>query len=469
MAFPKAYGHASMKFSALEGRRVALWGYGREGRAALQALRRRLPDLPLTLLCSHAEAIEAHAQWAGLETCTDEVSAAVLTRFDVVIKSPGISPYAPAAQQAHAQGVHFTSGTALWFAENPQARTLCVTGTKGKSTTSALLAHLLRQSGHRTALVGNIGMPLLELLDLRPEPEIWVIELSSYQTADAIAPEVALVLNLFPEHLDWHGDQERYWADKLALATTARPRHLVLDAQNPELIERTRQSTATISYFNTGHGWHLRDHMLYRGTEAVLDSRPLALPGRHNRINLCAALAVLEAAGFDACQCAPHALSFQPLPHRLQRLGCKNGREYINDSISTTPHAALAALAHHAGQRVAILVGGYDRGLDWDAFFQHAWHQPPVAIITMGQNGPQIAAGLRRGGAPCGFVLHEAADLEQAVNQAEAVLGHDGIVLLSPGAPSFPAYRDYVERGRHFARLAGFDPDQISTIPGLGV
>ncbi len=478
-----------MKLSELEGKRVAIWGYGHEGRSTLAALRWRLPRVPLALLCSASEAAEAmETADPALYIFTEEVTADLLARFDVVIKSPGISPYHGVAAQALARGVTFTSGTALWFSENPGARTICVTGTKGKSTTTALIAHLLRAGGVRTALAGNIGLPLLELLEADPPPQINVVELSSYQTRDAVAPEVAVVLNLFPEHLDWHGSEDRYIADKLALATVANPKHLVLNAADARLASLGRSAVvqgsasethleaeaggtyaARLWWFNARQGWHLRGSMIHRGEEEVMDAAGLPLPGAHNRGNLCAALSAIEAAGYDARALARHAMSFRPLPHRLQPIGHRDGREYVNDSISTTPHASLAALDCHANRRVAILVGGYDRGLDWSVFFERMNREPPLAVITMGQNVPQIFEGVKfasRGGR---FGLFQAPDMPEAVRIAEQVIGADGVVLLSPGAPSFPRYRNYIERGRHFAQVAGFDPDQISAIPGLGV
>jgi UDP-N-acetylmuramoylalanine--D-glutamate ligase len=200
-----------------------------------------------------------------------------------------------------------------------------------------------------------------------------------------------------------------------------------------------------------------------------MDGSTLPLPGRHNRGNLCAVLTAIEALGIDATALAPHASSFRPLPHRLQVLGERDGIAWVNDSISTTPHATLAALECFRGRRVAVLVGGHDRGVEWQAFADAMRTQAPVAIVTMGQNGPRIRALLAPVAAQAGFALSEAADLADAVGQARAALGGEGVVLLSPGAPSFGAYKDYVARGRHFAELAGFDPAAISAIPGLGV
>lgn len=470
-----------MRISQLDGRRVALWGWGREGRAAYRAIRSRLPRLPLTLFCSADEARDAASLGdAALEARTD-VDGSTLAAFDIVVKSPGISPYGEAATAARAQGTRFIGGTTLWFAEHAGddgvvPRTVCVTGTKGKSTTTSLLAHLLRSAGRRTALAGNIGLPLLELLAPEPAPDTWAIELSSYQTGDVAAsgarPDVAVVLNLFPEHLDWHGSNERYIADKLRLVTDAAPRIAVLNAADP-LLAGLDLPGVDVRWFGDARGWHLRGDDLYRGDECVLDTRGLPLPGRHNRGNLAAVLTAIEALGVDARPLAAAAFDFRPLPHRLQTLGERDGITWVNDSISTTPHATLAALDCFEGRDIAVLVGGHDRGIDWHDFADAMRTRAPKVIVTMGANGPRIhdlLAPLAREG---GFTLRAARDLGDAMAQARAALesgdARSPVVLLSPGAPSFGAYRDYVDRGRDFARRAGFDPDLISAIPGLGI
>jgi UDP-N-acetylmuramoylalanine--D-glutamate ligase len=468
-----------MRISQLEGRRVALWGWGREGRAAYHTLRQRLPSLPLALFCGVDEAADATSLGDPLLTVATDATADALASFDVVVKSPGISPYRAEAQAAAARGTRFVGGTALWFAEQAAAgavaaRTLCVTGTKGKSTTTALLAHLLRAGGQVTALAGNIGLPLLELLDPPVAPRFWAIELSSYQTGDVaesgVRPDVAVALNIFPEHLDWHGSEARYVEDKLRLLTDAKPRVAVLNAGDAHLVALAdRLPHSEVHWFGRADGWHLRGDVLHRGDTAVMDTATLPLPGRHNRGNLCAVLAALEALGLDAAALAPHAATFRPLPHRLQALGTRDGLTFVNDSISTTPHASLAALDCFASQRVALLAGGHDRGLDWSGFAEAMRTRAPAAIVTMGQNGPRIHALLAPVAAEAGFRLVAANDLPAAIEQARALLEGEGVVLLSPGAPSFGAYRDYVARGRHFAALAGFDPDRISTIPGLGI
>ncbi len=468
-----------MRISQLKGHRVALWGWGREGQASWRAIRSQLPDLPLTLFCTSAEVAAASGCGDARLTVEDDATAERLSAFDIVVKSPGISPYRPEAAAAAAGGTRFIGGTTLWFGEHAGAgeiatNTICITGTKGKSTTTALLAHLLRAGGHRAALAGNIGLPLLELPHLATvdAPESWVIELSSYQTRDValsgVRPDIALVLNVFPEHLDWHGSEARYIADKLQLVTAARPRIAILNAADARLAA-LQLSDSEVRWFGNNDGWHLQGDTLFRDKMAVLETASLPLPGRHNRSNLCAVLAVLEAMGLDAVALAPHAATFQPLPHRLQTLGVHDGITWVNDSISTTPHASLAALDCFAGRRVAILVGGHDRGIDWSYFVAAVAGRESLTIITMGANGPKIHKLLAAQATNATFAVIAAEGLADAVESARAVLDGNGVILLSPGAPSFGPYRDYVERGRHFASLGGFDPAAISSIPGLGV
>ena len=470
---------APLRLAALAGQRLALWGWGREGHAAYRALRAQPPCFPgeLGLFCNPAEAGDARALGDAALRIETEATAEKLAGFDLVIKSPGISAYKPEALAAAARGTRFVGGTALWFGEHADAagevaNAICVTGTKGKSTTTSLLAHLLRAGGHRTALAGNIGLPLLEVLHPQPAPDYWAIELSSYQTRDVAAggarPRVAVVLNIFPEHLDWHGSQARYVEDKLALVVEAKPRIAVLNAADP-ILGRLTLPDSEIRWFNREDGWHLRGDALYRADACVLDTARVPVPGRHNRSNLCAVLAAIEAMGLDAVPLAAAAESFRPLPNRLQTLGERDGITYVNDSISTTPHASLAALEVFRDRRVALLVGGHDRGLDWQDFARQMRAHAPAAIVTSGANGPRIHELLAPLADEGGFRLAAAEDLPAAVAKAKSLLGGSGVVLLSPGAPSFGQYRDYVARGRHFAELAGFDPELISAIPGIGI
>jgi len=451
-----------MRFDELRDRRVAIWGFGREGHAVIKALRTRLPEQALTLFCSAAEVEAARAFDAALDIVVGEPDAVALARFDVVVKSPGISAYKPALLAAQAQGTQFTSGTALWFGENPDARVIAVTGTKGKSTTSALIAHLARSTGVRTALAGNIGLPLLELLGQRAD--LWVIELSSFQTGEAGPLELGVVTSLYEEHLDWHGSRERYVADKLKLADVSQ--RLLVNALQPSLLDKTAGHPARL-LFGEAHGWHVADGFIRRGDRNVFEAKRLAAPGAHNALNACAALAALEAMGYDAVTAAPALASFVPLPHRLQPLGERDGIHWVNDSISTTPLATLAALESLHGRTVTVLVGGHDRGLDWTPFVDAMRTSPAHAIVCMGSNGARIDTALRAAGVGCPVL--RVGELADAVEAARAHTPAQGVILLSPGAPSFDQFKDYAQRGRRFSALAGFDAAAIAGIDGLGI
>jgi UDP-N-acetylmuramoylalanine--D-glutamate ligase len=407
------------------------------------------------------EATHTHSD-ANLRVIGAAPDAETLSAHDIVIKSPGISAYKPEILAAQARGTRFTSGTALWFGENPDARVVAVTGTKGKSTTTALIAHLARALRVRTALAGNIGLPLLDLDG--QQAELWAIELSSFQTGEAGAVELGVVVSLAEEHLDWHGTRERYVADKLKLADVSRT--LLVDAETSLLMERTAAHPCRRT-FGDAAGWHVADGWIVRGSERVFEIASLPLHGAHNAHNACAALAAIELLGFDARAAAPALAAFKPLPHRLTSLGVRDGIEWIDDSISTTPDAALAALESLAGRAVTLILGGHDRGLDWNGFAQALRAKPPHAIVAQGAAGPRIARTLRAAAFAC--TVAETADLAAAIEQAKKTTPRGDVVLLSPGAPSFDQFKNYAERGRAFAQLAGFDGDAIGEITGLGI
>ncbi len=505
-----------MRFAQLEHADVAIWGFGREGRSVLAALQRHLPGKAFTLYCTPEEAerlyppekpspsrgglggdgfppsanaatqtsrsaerphrdVQTGLASAGMReglggdgfppapnVKTDPPDADALAAHDIIIKSPGISAYKPEILAARERGTRFTSGTALWFGENPAARVVAVTGTKGKSTTAALIAHLARSLGVRTALAGNIGLPLLDLDGQRAD--LWVIELSSFQTGEAGPVELGVIVSLGEDHLDWHGTRERYVADKLKLADVSRA--LLVDADNRLLLEQTAAHPNRTT-FGTATGWHVADAAILHADERVFDLSALPLHGTHNARNVCAALAAIEQVGLDARAAAGALETFQPLPHRLTSLGTREGIEWIDDSISTTPDAALAALESLPGRAVTLILGGHDRGLDWNPFARRLAGKPPRAVVVQGASGPRIGQVLRDAHVECNLV--EVADLAGAVSRAKSLTPVGGVALLSPGAPSFDQFKDYAERGRAFTRLAGFDDALPGDIPGTGI
>jgi len=245
----------------------------------------------------------------------------------------------------------------------------------------------------------------------------------------------------------------------LRLFRTAK--HCVLPAR----LELPSGSCKDVMRFGLPDGWHVIGGFIHRGARPVIGLDALPLRGRHNATNICAALTALESAGFNAEALLVHLHRFEPLPHRLQELGTRDGVLYVNDSIATTPAATLAAWECYRDRPVAMILGGYERGLDWSAVVPVLAMRKPRMICTQGDNGPRIASLLRA----AGIAVAECRDLAAAVSLARMAVSSGGVVLLSPGAPSFPAFRDYTERGRAFAIAAGFDPTLISGIEGLGV
>jgi UDP-N-acetylmuramoylalanine--D-glutamate ligase len=444
-----------MKQSAWADGRVAILGTGREGQAARCYLRTVYPDLQLTLV---AEAAPDKAFFEQLtendQLLTGPLSEAGLENFDILIRSPGISPYRNSIQRARAAGARLTTPSNLWFAAHPNQNTICITGTKGKSTTSALLAHMLESCGYRVRLAGNIGLPLLACDDR--DVDWWVIELSSYQLADLEAdPAISVILNLSSDHLDWHGNEQTYRDDKLRLATLAGCRPLVANASDPVLSETLSGYSDTV-WFNSESGFRVEQGKLFDDETQVPALLPEGLPGAHNLSNIAAALTVLRVIGAELSIGIQSIASFSCLPHRLQMIGERTGVRFVNDSISSAPVATMAALEAFSGQIVTLLVGGLDRGLDWTPYMGKIRAELPHAIIGIPDNGPRIIREIQRANISPEGGLHETQDLEEAVTLAQKLTPSGGIVLLSPGAPSFPRFDDYSDRGRQFTQLCGF-------------
>jgi UDP-N-acetylmuramoylalanine--D-glutamate ligase len=447
-----------VRLSRLDGLSIGIWGAGREGLAALRALG------PHARVLVHSDAPDdpglAAARAAGAAvTAAGPEAWRELLHCEVVIRSPGLSIYRPELADLRVAGVTITTGTNLWFSEHAGASTIAVTGTKGKSTTSALIDHLLGAAGEPTILAGNVGRPLLDHLGDGTPETVWVLELSSFQIADLDhAPGTGVLLNLFDEHLDWHGSAPRYHADKLRLFDLEPACAAVLCGADPGVRALAHPAGPT-RWFGTEETLHVRGGEIWDGARPLPLPDPLPLTGAHNLLNLCAALEVVRERGHDIERLALEALpSFRPLPHRLQLVGERDGVRFVNDSISTTPQSAIAALSAFAGVPVALIAGGYDRGQDYAALAAAVHeHRALRAVVVLPATGPRIIEELRRVVA-AGPALHEAADLEAALPLAARAVAGGGVVLLSPAAPSFGAYRSFEERGEHFAALVAALP-----------
>jgi UDP-N-acetylmuramoylalanine--D-glutamate ligase len=451
-----------MRIRDLKGKKVAVWGLGKEGLATLRVLRKAIPEQRVTVLNDSTLSGEDADKLSelGVESVlTGTRIAESVSAFDIIVKSPGISRYRPEVKNAENEGVLVTSSTALWFGEHPNETTVCVTGTKGKSTTSSLISYLLSAIGIRTALVGNIGAPILDMVTPDPLPDIWVIELSSYQTSDFEgSPSVSVLLNLYPEHLDWHRSAEIYYRDKLNLFAHTTTGFSVINYLDP-VTNSLRFNFNNLVYFNNNSGIHSSNGFVCNGEKKLINVEGIGLRGEHNLSNVCAALTAIQSVGVKPERCLSALCSFEPLPHRLMMLGDKDGVLYVDDSISTIPQSAIAALKSFAGRPITILLGGYDRGLDFSELAECLAEGMAFAIVTMPDTGQKLAHEIRdaiRRKQPSRMpALYEARDLTEAVYIAQSVTPVGGVILLSPAAPSYGKFKNYEERGEMFADAAG--------------
>ena len=452
-----------LSWSDLPGARVGVWGLGREGHANLRKLRTLgvtpvlvddHPDPGSWTLTSPIGGVTDHDDGSGV-LATGAGGLEALAQCDVVVKTPGISRYRPEVARLSGLGIPVVGGLGLWLAEMDLRRVLVVTGTKGKSTTSSLTGHLLTGLGYRCLVGGNIGVVPYDP-DQPGEVDYWVIEVSSYQATDLpCSPPVVAVTSLNPDHLDWHGGVEQYYRDKLSACSQPGAELTVANGDSDLL----RQ-----------HAGLLGPRVEWVGEDDDPDAdwlAPLGLPGRHNRRNALIARRCLAALGVPGARddraLRQAAAGYQPLPSRLTTIGTARGVAFVDDSLSTNVLPTLAALDAFPGRRIALIVGGHDRGIDYAPLAAGILaRQAPTRVLTLPDSGPRIRAEIEAAQATAhaqatastrtATTVTDCPDLEAAVAAGFGWARPDGIVLLSPAAPSFGRFRDYRDRSEAFAR-----------------
>jgi UDP-N-acetylmuramoylalanine--D-glutamate ligase len=424
----------TLSWSDLPGRRVGILGLGREGGASLRACRARGVE-PVLVDDDPADPGVLATADGGLDA---------LLGCEVVIKTPGISRYSPVVEKLCGAGVQVVGGLGLWLADADLRRVACVTGTKGKSTTTAIAGHLARGLGHRCLVAGNIGVPPFDPA-VGAAFDYWIVEVSSYQAVDVpVAPPVVAVTSLNPDHLPWHrGDPEVYYRDKLSLCTRPGANLTVANGDSDLVRERRGLLGPRVRWVRAA------DEPGARWLE------PLGLLGAHNRRNGLIARAVLEALGVpgadDPAAVERAAAGFAGLESRLQVVGEVAEVTFVDDGLSTNVLPTLAAVAAFPDRRVALIVGGQDRGIDYRPLGEGLRSRTtPLRILTTPDNGPRIRAQVQAADPGPAVSVVDCPDLSDAVRAAYVWARPDGVVLLSPAAPSFGRYRDYRERGRAF-------------------
>lgn len=407
--------HSYMRLSDLRGKQVVVFGLGREGKATKEALERHGIDVAVT----------------------DDVSPNASLTYDVntvVIKSPGIPPHNAMLREMLAAGATVTSSTNIFFAERKgKGKLIAITGTKGKTTTSGLLAHALARAGLPVKLVGNIGVPAIAELTA-PEETVFVCEISSYQLSDLTTPpDVGVIVNLYEEHMDWHGSVAAYQAAKLRMGEIMDATDvLVYNDRFPQLAELAQRTRAKAVPFAE--------------EDAVLDR--LTLKGAHNRENARAVLAVCDMLGVDRAAVGEAFATFVPLPHRLEEVPVGDIL-FVNDSISTTPQSAMAAVDVYADRLGVIILGGQDRGYEFGELAARLKKVSGVLALIM-PGGDRIFSAL----ADMGVAAERVADLAEAVAKAREHLRSGQVCLLSPASPSYGQFRNFEERGDMFKAAA---------------
>lgn len=437
-----------MTFSALDGKRIAVWGAGREVRSFAGHVADKLPRARITTLVLDDVGEDLRLGDARVVAAAD--AAGLADDVDALVRSPGVSIHRPELVALRDAGVLVATPTGLWLAERGGRRVLGITATKGKSTTATIAFRLAVAAGTPVHLAGNIGAPALDLLD-QPDVDLAIVELSSYQIADLVqGPEVALVGNLHKEHLQWHGSEAVYRAEKLRLLDLPGVRACVVNATDPALLAAPRRGA--LRPFGTGAGWHVVEDGVRHADGSVVPTADFPLRGPHNRLNLCAALTGLEAAGVPLPHDLPAALAtVAPLRHRLEPVH-DDGVLWIDDSISTTPESAIAAIASFPDRPIVLLGGGQDRGQE-HAALSEVLAARDATVIGMPETGGRLVAAARDAGVPDDRTVL-VGDLVAAVAHARSAAVPGAVVLLSPAAPSYHAYTNYEARGDHFAALA---------------
>lgn len=422
-------------FADLAGKRVGIFGYGVEGRAAARRL---------AMVTSDVVVVDDDARDGALATLDGGLAA--LARCDVVLKSPGIPRRRDDVMALEDAGVVVTSALNLWLHEVDPLRVVGVTGTKGKSTTTSLIAFFLRCLGLEAHELGNIGRPPYDV-DLDLSTGWLVLEVSSFQAIDLTrAPGIVVVTSLGADHLDWHGTLEQYHADKLSL-TRAPGDHVTL-------IPAGTQFDHVDSLLGGDR------HIIQTETTGLATT--LGLLGAHNDANVALALAACARATRRSADdvrevVSTHAQDFVALRGRLTLVASREltpGQRvrFVDDGLATAPLPTIAALEVFALEPVALIAGGFDRGVDYAPLASALRKRvAPTTVVTLGPAGARLGASLD---ATSGVRILHAPDMAAAVRAASDAVSDGGVVLFSPAAPSFDAYKNWAERSDDFTRCA---------------
>jgi UDP-N-acetylmuramoylalanine--D-glutamate ligase len=361
-----------------------------------------------------------------------------LKDFDIVVRSPGVYRYLPEITKVEKEGVEITSALKI-FLEKCQAKIIGVTGTKGKGTTSTLIYEILKKAGYDVYLAGNIGKPYLELLPKLTKESFVIMELSSFQLIDLTkSPDIAVVLNITLDHMDWHKNRKEYVdAKKNIVRYQSVSDYAVLNEEYDEPKSFAKETKAKIIFFSKK-----RLEEKYK--------EKLFLRGEHNLENIAAAVRVAKIIGVDEKIILDTVRNFKGLEHRLELVGSVNGVTFYNDSFATGPQPTIAAINSFTEPETLIL-GGSDKGLDYQELIDAIRKRNNVKnLIMIGDTRIKIIDTFK--GEPFKGNVQDLdyQPMNAIVKKAFEVTSKGGVVILSPASASFDMFKNYKDRGNQF-------------------
>ncbi len=447
--------------------RVAVLGLARSGRATIDALARHGVEV-VASDAKERDGLDPLPEREGVTYVLGGHPESLLAGVDAVVVSPGLRLDHPILDAARARALPVLAEVELASRLLPGV-VVAITGTNGKSTTTALAAALLRDSGHDAVACGNFGTPWISFAarDAASDaPKTWVVELSSFQLEGTLrfAPDVAVHLNLTPDHLDRYRGLDDYGAAKARIFAFQKDAQIaVVNADDPlvsRIVTRARRLEFSRARDLARGAW-LKDGLFLadvsgKGPRVVARREDLALPGMHNAENALAALCATLPLGVTAESAVATFRSFRGLPHRTAHVATRGGVAYVDDSKGTNVDATLKSLEGYPDGRVALILGGKDKGDDF------ARLAPLVArkarlVLTVGACGDVIASLMEGAGVPvvrCGT-------LEKAVPEAARATSAGDVVLLSPACASLDQFRNFEHRGEAFAALVAALPEKV--------
>ncbi|MBE6148661.1 MAG: UDP-N-acetylmuramoyl-L-alanine--D-glutamate ligase [Firmicutes bacterium] len=427
----------------LQNKKIVILGFGKEGRSTFEYIRKNLPLMPLTVMDQNYKNIVLDDENAEVI----DVNYDSLSSYDLIFKAPGVS-----LKDVNIEPFKDKITSQLqMFLETTKGYTIGVTGSKGKSTTSSLIYQMINDQGYKSFLVGNIGKPILDVIDNIDEDTYVVIEMSSHQLEFVKnSPNISLILNLFPEHLDHYRSLDAYYKAKLNIANFQKKEdYFIYSTDNADLKKYIEFVTGEAEVFDLNAEKkdnsyaYINENYIVVDDEKIFDTTTdIKLKGNHNLKDIMFALSVASLLNLDYEKCVKTIEEFEPLSHRMELVGTYNDIIFYNDSIATIPDAAINAIKS-LGNVNTLIIGGMDRGIDYSGFVDFLNSCDVENIICMPETGTKLMKDITK-------KTYEAMDVETAVDIAKKVTKKNTICLLSPAASSYGFYSNFEERGNRY-------------------